>query len=189
MAVDAWSEKALVSITKIGGTDVEFCTKTTSIDISGGGQDTETVRTFCGDITRLNPQEPFEISLDVVPVYADDFDSIYFGGTDTTQPLEFTAGTSRDKYRVVILWTTDTTVTSATAATTAGEEAYRLIFAECYAVSFDKTYDADGYLQGTITFKCSAKDKSGDPNVAVQSDDGSGTGLAALNPYTSTTKW
>ena len=46
--VDTWSETAYVAITKIGGSDVEFCTITETVDLDVGDKDFDVMNTLKG---------------------------------------------------------------------------------------------------------------------------------------------
>jgi len=64
---EGWFERCFVSITQIGGSEVEARTFTTNLSISGGNFDTESLETFGGTITRTQPYEDVEVTLEGIP--------------------------------------------------------------------------------------------------------------------------
>lgn len=183
-APDTWYEKAFVTITKLAGTDTEYRTKTTSFSDSGASFDFEGIDTFGGRIGRLGSMDDIEISLDVVPVEATDFDTNFYG-------TNITAGTGsvvRSKYRVVMLWTDDTAVTKATQTVSSGSNAYRRGYAEFYNTNFESEFDANGNYKGTVTFKGPVVDKNDSLNIQVKSVTGSAA-LTSMSAYTTSNKF
>jgi hypothetical protein len=203
---DAWEEVALVAISKQGGSDIEFAAITETIDISEGDYPGESIpNTAGGRIWKQSPQEDGEITLELYPISLDTTsgDGLFqhfAGGTwDTSQPLEidstWTAGVSRvrDKFRIAIMWTDDTAVTSAVDATsTAGSTALRFYATDCRLVSHKASF-TDGILKITATFKYPAMSKDamsqdGITKIGIWQSTSAGgsaeTPLTALGPYT-----
>lgn len=183
----AWSESCLITITKKGGSNVEFAALTETVDIDMGDKDIEAIATISGGrLIKKIPQEVTTITFEGYPV---DIDSaggtgvaqMFEGGTwDTSEPLQADASRSRDLFRVAILWTDDPAATSAAGATAAGTNSYRIYFEDCYMVSMKPSF-TDGVLKVTFSFKCAPFDKSGNAKIHEQSGDA--TALTALSAY------
>jgi len=61
-------------------------------------------------------------------------------------------------------------------------EIYRVIYKDCYAISFDEEFSAEDYLKGTLRFKVSATDSTGYANVFKEWTSSQGTtALSTLN--------
>ncbi len=198
LAAGAWSETALVAIAYYGngsetGNDIQFATLTETIDIDMGDKDVDQVASIAGG--RLVKKVPQDITTLTFEVYPIDIDAK--GGTgvsqlfhdveanwDTSEPLQQLASRNRELFRVAILWTDDTSVTTANGGVSLGYNAYRIVFAHCYCVSAKPAY-TDGILKTTLTFKVPAFNPNGIANIAEQSTDGSAA-LPALNTYNST---
>jgi len=194
MSNKAWWNEAYVAIQALNGTEYELRTKTTSFSQTGGNPDVEGLETFGGKITRLTTNEDIEISFDGIPTSHADFDWIYAGQTASTafgaSGAIITTSTTT-KYRVTMLWTDQTSVTSAAQqAITGTNEAYKKAWADCYCTGLEVNMDAGDVLKATLTFKTTEEDSDGKKNwYAAAKDTTSGT-LSAMNAYTSsTTKW
>lgn len=184
-APDTWSETALVSVSKIEDEEVEFYTLTETVDITFGTKDFDVIATLSGGrLVKFNPQEVTEITMEMYTVEAGtDSGSIgkgvadLFGPgikNDTSQPLTIDFSRTREKHRVTILWTDDTTVTTASASINLNQSGMRIIAKNGYVTSFNQAF-TDGVLKTTVTWKFPPFDKSGNSNVQVTSTDGTGT--------------
>jgi len=189
-APDTWSETALVAFTKRTGTqDVEFYTITETVDIDIGEKGFDAIATLAGGrLIKFNPQDTTTITLEAYPVEAGTDSGTTGKGfwdlmntADTEQPLSISADRVRDKYRLVILWTDDTTVTSATSAINLNQSGLRFVAKNGYITSVKPSF-TDGVLKHTITFKCAPFDKDGTANIEIQSTDGTAT--SSLATYT-----
>jgi len=185
---DLWGEgTALVAIAPKGGSDVDFAAAITSIDIDMGDKDFDAIATLRGGrLVKPTPEDVTTITFEGYPVNLDttstDVWQRFFTTSSnwtTSDPLSVSNSRNRENYRVVILWTEDTTVTSATAAVSS--EALRAIFTNCQLISVKPSF-TDNELKVTFKFKCAPYDKSGNSNITWESTDGS-TGLSALSSY------
>jgi len=189
-APDTWSETAYVAICKKGGSDMEFRTITETVDVDLGDKDFDVIATLAGGrLVKFNPQEPTSITLEAYPVEAGTdtgntgkgfFDLM--NSSDNSQPLSIAVDRNRDQYRVVILWTDDTSVTSATASVAEGQTGLRIIAQNGYFTSVKPSF-TDGILKFTVTFKCPPFDKDGNANITMESTDGTAA-LEAVSSYT-----
>ncbi len=187
MALDrkAWYDKAFISVSQKAGSDVQLRAKTTSLSISGGNFDIEGIETFGGKVKRVGSREDFEISFDGIATSQQDFDWIFHGANNTDTSI--TSSTVKD-YRVVMLWTDETGITSANQAIATASEAYREMYAECNLVSLEKDMDAGEHLKATLTFKCPFEDADGVVNFKEESC-ATTSALSATSAYTTTTKF
>jgi len=194
----AWSETALVAVAYYGNgsetnNDIQFATLTETIDIDMGDKDIDQVPSIAGG--RLVKKVPQDITTITFEAYPTDID--VKGGTglsqlfhtteanwDASEPLQVTASRNRELYRIAILWTDDTSVTTANGAVSSGSNAYRIVFAHCYCTSMKPSF-TDGVLKFTLSFKVPAFNPNGVANIMEQSTDGSAS-LNALNTYNST---
>jgi len=193
---DAWLETALVAITAQGGSDVQFATLTETIDIDTGEKQFDVITNVGGGrIAKWTPETETTVTLEAYPMEAGTasgttgkgfFDLLH--SADTSQPITITNTRSRSKYRIAILWTTDTTATDATGAVSPPEKGLRFVAADGYFVSVKPSF-TDGILKFTIVYKVPPFDKSGNSNIKMDSTDGTGQTLSALASYSSTTKW
>lgn len=186
MTNETWSETAYVAITKSGsGSDVEFYAITSSVEVTVGDKDVDFMPMLNGGrLSAFKPQADTTITLDLYPLQAGTatgttgkgvFDLI--GTSDATQPVSIDTSRTRNKYRMTILWTDDTTVTSATAAINLNQIGLRVIAKNGYIISATPSGNMtpNDPLKWQVKFKCGAFDKDGNPNVTIQSVDGSAT--------------
>lgn len=193
LGTGAWAETALVTITKYeagGGTDVEFAALTETIDIDLGDKDIDQIVSVKGGrLVKKTPQDITTITFEGYPVDIDSaggtgISQMFEGGTwDTTEPMVAESSINRDLFRVAIMWTDDTAVTSATSATTGTANAYRIVFAHAYMTSMKPSF-TDGVLKFTFSFKCPAFNPSG--IALIREDSGDATPVLILNSYDST---
>jgi len=96
----------------------------------------------------------------------------------------------REKYRVVVLWTDKTSTVKAGEAIANTLNALRVGYAGGYFTSIKPSF-TDGILKFTVTYKCSAFDKSGSSNVMIEScaAGGGSDALPAIADYTTTNKF
>jgi hypothetical protein len=182
----AWYNKAYISVSPEGGSEVQLTTKTTSLTISGGNFDIEGLKTFGGTIKRVGEREDIEISFDGVPTSHQDFDWMFHGLTTNTSG-NITSSDVKD-YRVTVLWTDQSGITSATQAINTTSEAYREIYAETNMVSLEKSMDADGHLTAAMAFKLPYEDSDGVINFKKEYCDTT-SALTVIAAYTSAVKF
>jgi len=184
---DTWSETGLVSMTKSGGEEVQFYTITETVDVTIGTKDFDVIANLAGGrLVKYTPQEPMEVTLEAYPVEvgtADPssgtgngfFDMLWGGiGSSDSQPVEISSDRAREKLRMTMLWTDDTSVSDATADIPINSAGLRLIGKNGYVTEVNPSF-TDGILKFTITFKVPPFDKSGNSNITVQSVDGTAT--------------
>jgi len=192
---DAWLETALVAISAQGGSNVQFASLTETIDIDTGEKQFDVITNVGGGrIAKWTPETETTITLEAYPLEAGTdtgttgkgfFDLLH--SADTSQPVTISNTRTRSKYRIAILWTTDTSATDATAAISSPYLALRFVAADGYFVSVKPSF-TDGILKFTIVYKVPPFDKSGNSNIKMESVDGTAT-LSALASYTSSDKW
>jgi len=197
-APDAWRQLAYVAIAKQAGSDVEFRSKIETIDISIGDRPIEGIALINGGrITKFNPEEDTEITLECYHAEAgtdtgttgEGWFDLFYNTTDTAQALRLTNATVEpQKLRVAILWTDDTTQTSAASQVVSGKAALRIVAADGYLTSVKPSF-TDGILKFAVTFKIPPRDASANACVLIESLDASATTMTALQSYTSSVKF
>ena len=195
---DAWMETCLVGISIDGGSDIQFASLTETIDCQLGEKDIEGVPLVNGGrVTKWTPEGDTTIVLEAYPLEAGTdtgstgkgfFDLLH--SVDSTVPIRITNDRNRDKYRILMLWTNDSTATTAQSATAENASALRIGVAGGHFTSVRPSF-TDGILKWVINYKCAAFDKSGNSNVMVESAAGSsGTDkLPAIAQYSGANKF
>lgn len=203
---EAWDNYFLLSITRRGGSEVQFAAivDPTSLSITLPEAAAESMTNAAGGrIWKEDPETDGEVSFDILPVELDSTSGIglfqqYVGkaggeGTsyDTSEPLiteitGYDAGVNRvrDLFRVVVLWTNDATATTAGGATASTTDGLRFAAHNCKFVSQELNF-SDGQLKATVTFKFKPFRKDGaQRNFDIASGDN--TAISALSTYNST---
>ena len=195
---DAWMETCLIAISKVGGSDVQFAALTETVDFDIGEKDIEGVAlTNGGRVTKWTAETDSTITFEAYPLEAGTdtgttgngfFDLLHT--QDASVPIRVTNDKARDKYRVLVIWTNDTTVTTAQAITTNTFSALRIGMADGHFTSVKPSF-TDGILKFTVVFKTAAFDKSANSNVMMESCAGaSGSDiLPAIASYTTSNKF
>lgn len=205
MVENLWQEVCLVSISKQGGSDLNFDAITDEIDFGIAERQVESAKLLNGGRLMLwTPEEDTEISFECYPR------EVGFGGGnningvieakyETTTANDITTAIStlkREKFRLAFLWAeelvdgTATPAATAVAATTAGKAAFRMVFADTYCTNIEPDY-SEKHLKFNVTFKLGVRSQTADPNMLFESVDGTeaGASLLALDSYTSTVKF
>jgi len=183
---EAWYDEAYISVSAVGGAENQLRAKTTSLGVSGGNFDIESIQTFSGKIKKVGTREDLEISFDAIPISHQDFDWM-FHGLLTNTATSITSSTVTD-YRVSMLWTDEDSVTDATQAIVTASEAYREMYVDCNLVSLEKNMDAGEHLTATLVFKCPFEDTAGSINFIKEACDTTNA-LTSASSYTTTTKF
>lgn len=112
----------------------------------------------------------------------------FFMGTsiDASEPTSLTNTTTRNKVRIAILWTTDTSLSAATAQTSANKPARRILIADAFVTAH--TLKFDEILKVSVTIKAAPFDADAVSNIKVETTDGTSQ-LAAVSDYAGTTKF
>lgn len=198
---DAWMETCLIAISKVGGSDVQFASLTETVDFDIGDKDIEGLPLLNGGrLTKFSPEADSTITFEAYPLQAGTssgtvgtgfFDLMHTQDIDTTDGgIRILNDNNRDKYRVLVMWTNDSTVTAAESITTDTHSALRIGMADGYFTSVKPSF-TDGIQKWTVTFKVTAKDKAAGSNVMVESCAGVETTdiLPVIAPYTTSNKF
>lgn len=195
---DGWMETCLIGISKIGGSDIQFAALTETVDFDIGEKDIEGVALVNGGrITKWSPEGDSSITFEAYPLEAGTqtgttgngfFDLLH--SVDASTPLRISNDRNRDKYRVLVMWTNDSGVTTAQSITTDTHSALRIGMADGHFTSVKPSF-TDGILKYTITYKVVAFDKAGNSNIMMESCAGAdGTDiLPAIASYTTSAKF
>lgn len=200
----AWQETVLISLTPQAdgsgsSTDYEFAARTKDISIGTGNKPVEGVPINNGGrVYKTSPEEDAEwtfsecyfIGLETTTT---DYSVAQFfenpSNIDTSDPRSVTDSRQRQKFRVSLTWTDDTSATSGAGATTAGDESYRIAVADAYITGFTEEW-GDGILTAEFTVKIPPFDISGTANRKRDHvGDGAASGLSALGDYNEDQKW
>jgi hypothetical protein len=168
---------------------LEFYALTESIDINDGSRDIETTPVLCGGrITKLKAQEDCEITMKCYPVVGfnpvatgtgtglDDlfYDTLTTIETSNQYRVSSTAGT-RKKFRIAVLWTDDSTATSAIGALAKTTQALRYACRNAYMTDIKRS------------FKYPPRQKDGRLNLIIESQNATAAAsMTALNTVYST---
>jgi len=108
----------------------------------------------------------------------------------TESPQRAINNRKRTKARVVVLWTDKTSAVKASEAIANTYNALRIAYADGHFTSVKPSF-TDGALKFTLTYKCSAFDKSGNSNVMIEScaAGGGSDALPAIADYTTANKF
>src|SRR3990167_1149727 len=138
-----WSEHAIISILKAGGTVYEYGAIVETIDISEPTYPWESIPNIAGGrLEKQGPQEDGEVTIEFYPtseLVADNagLAQEFVGGTvDSSEPVitdtSWVAGTGkrRDTFLVAVVWTDDGAMAAATAATAATDKTATRFYAK-----------------------------------------------------------
>jgi len=195
---DAWMEECLVAISIVGASDVQFAACTETIDFDVGEKDIEGVPLVNGGrVTKWNPESDTSVTLEAYPLQAGTdsgttglgfYDLLH--SSDAAVPVRVINTRNRYKVRMLVLWTNDSTATTAQSATAANASAIRFGMAEARVTSTKASF-TDGILKWTIIVKCAPFDKAAVGNVMWESAAGTAGGdiLPAIASYTTSYKF
>lgn len=197
---DAWMETCLIEVQRYAdGTAHNMAGITETIDFDVGEKDIEGVPLVNGGrVTKWSPEGDTSLTIEGYPLEAGTIDGVTTGTgfsdmlhtQDAAVPIRVINTRNRDKFRVLVLWTNDSTATTAASATAADASALRIGLVNAYCTSVKWSF-TDDILKCTAIFKCAAFDKAGSGNVLVESAAGaSGTDiLPAIAAYATTYKF
>lgn len=125
------------------------------VSMSGGERSVEEIKTLGNnEILRQNPQQPMEVELTTLKTDTRLWEAIA-GGSDTqykqltgSMPFIVDGDDSRRFWRVWI----------EASGESADDWILRLLWNDSYGVNIDKAVDAEGFIEETVTFKCTADD-------------------------------
>ena len=188
---DTWGPYFFLSITKKGGSEVQFAPAVdlSTFEFNEGDFPGEGLPNGAGGrVWKEMPQEDGEISFEL---WAQELDTVtgvglfqqFEGTADTSEPLTtstaITASVTRvrDRFMVAILFTNDAAATAAAAATSTATDSLRMIAKECRLISHKPTM-SDGVLKVPVTFKFPAMNRAGTARSAFH-ESGDQTALPA----------
>lgn len=189
----AWQERAFVTITQKGESDVDFHGLISEMSWSGGSKDVEGQPLMNGGrLTQYSSQEDFEFSatLYIFGVDANEGSGIadYFHGSDDQLDsdaghFEYETTLNRSDFRVAVMFTDDSDVSSATDEVKSGNQAYRWYCTGAKLTEYEQNFD-DMVLQVEVTFVIPPFDEEGSSQVFEQEITSSASNpLEALASY------
>jgi len=135
----------------------DITTRVTNFSEGGGSKETESVAHF-GDayLTIVKPQEDFEVSFDIDVTDTRFFqtisdDTTVVAGSIAGSTIMVKSGGTQKNYKIKLEFKDD-----------AGSDAFKMLYYNARAVTFEKDNAADDYLKGTLSFKLSPADADGD---------------------------
>lgn len=191
--VDAWTEWGLLAICPKGGSFVEYngSVDRDSLEITQGTKDFDIIHLLNGGcLEKPTPEGEYVMSFDI---YFTDLDTTDNSGIlqlfhttkenwDITNPISVTNSRNRDQFKVVVLFTDKTTISSAKSEVT-DSNACRFILTNARFVEATPVSFGDGILKVTCKFKAAPYTKAGAGNFTIESLSGSGT-LNEVEDYT-----
>ena len=192
---DEWDEFCLIAIQEKGSSDVEFQALTEDITAFNWMEKDIGAKPLVngGRVTQRIAFDGTEgITMKVYPVSADidgtgvvqHFHPILSGTADETDPISIPNSLKREKYRIVILWTSelpDDGTLTATTVPTAGYAAQRIQIRNAYMTQYKPNYD-DKRWSAEITFKWAPFTKAAASNKDEESTAGT-TQLVAVTAF------
>lgn len=125
------------------------------ISMTGGGREVEEIKTLHNnEILREGPQEPMEVELTAIYTDPRMFEAVAGGSDAVTRidagsyPIVVSGDGTRVKQRVWV----------EASGTGADDWHVRLLWNDCFGVNSETSVDAEGYMEETIRFRCSAED-------------------------------
>lgn len=195
---DAWMEVCKISISKIGGTELAAEAKTETVDIDDPDKDFDGIPMLNGGrVKKWTQQGDGTITFEAYHTESGtDTGSTLKGWedlkdeVDSTVPIRVLNSRTRNKYRVLVLWTNDPTVTTAKDVTTNTYSAKRYGAADGYFTSVKKSF-TDGVLKYTCIYKFAPFDLVGSPCILNESCAGTTPTdiLPAIAAYTTSNKF
>lgn len=159
-------EDVVITFERNGGASVQNLTgQITSINVSGGEENTE-VRYAFGNKQILfgKPKEKFKVDFDVVLRNTGTFEQMFLGGATLAAGTVLKSSNSTDEWRIGLWFVPFSEQSSAGLPPLTSENARVMLFIDCRAVSFEKKFESDDLLAGTISFELSSTDASGYAN-------------------------
>ncbi len=148
MAIDTFSELALLTISRAGGSDIDYYVYVESFKESGGKKDFDSIPTISGGrLKKFTPQEDFEVTIEgyALEVGTDSgtsglgwYDLMYT--QDTSQPMSISVDRTRDNFRLSIMVTDNASQTSAADVTTSGDKAMRKTYSNGHFTTIESDF-------------------------------------------------
>jgi hypothetical protein len=206
-APEMWSERALVSLSMENGNTVHFTTITDTVDLDLGDKDFDTVSPVSGGrLIKFTPEGDSTVTLDLYPIAAGNdwgtdgeeaagfYDLLHtrdkdYDPQDESEAVTFqeiTTQLNRQRFRLTLLWTNDTSLSDATVELTSGDYAGLRVSLCGYFTKVAPSFTDDEF-KVSVTMKIPPFKKNGDSNIQISSTDKSSvTNLTALDSFTST---
>mgnify|MGYP001488243846 CR=1 FL=1 len=187
---ETWSEVALVSIARSGGTDIAFSPIVETIDIDEGDVGVDFIATVRGGrLTKKIPKEKTTITFEAYPVSIaapNGLDQYFFGDVSDAGVSSFSVPANtrvRYQFRIALLWTTDVVTNAGNGTTDSTTSSYRYSVINEWLVSYKKSF-TDGVLKATFKFEVAPFNSGGTGNIKTES--AVAAVLPNLGSYTST---
>lgn len=194
---DAWQEKCLIAISKVGGSDIEFGGFTETVAPTFGKKGIEGIPLVNGGrVRKWIPEEDSALKFEGYAIQAGtDTGAVAKGyydlmhSVDNSVPIRISNDHNRDLYRILVLWCNDSSQANAQSVTVNTYSALRIGMIGHFELA---TFDfADKIQKWTCEFKAVAFDKAADSNILVESCAGTAADdiLPAIASFTSSNKF
>ncbi len=156
LATQAWFPADAIITIESKGSDEQriITTEVTNFSDGGGAKETESVPHFGNAFLVIQkPQEDFEVEYEISVVDTTWFEAISGDVTETAGSFRIVrSGGTQNPYKVKVEWLSPST-----------DEAYKILYFNAFAVTFEKDNAADDRLTGTISFNVAPQDANGSP--------------------------
>jgi len=169
MPVDHYEgEDVIITLERNGASTVENVEgKITAINVSGGEENTEVKYAFGNkQILFSKPKDKFKVNLDVI-VTDGTFPQAFLGGSSKLAGVDLKSSNTQDSWRIIVWFVPFSEQISSGSIYLPPKTSSNLgrwIFVDCKTVSFERKFESDDMLTGTISFEFSATDPIGYAN-------------------------
>jgi len=169
----AFQEVFLLGVTKKGGSEIQFAG--VSEDITPDVADKAGESVVLGNGGRLwkrTPEGDYEFTIKMYPLgesvnSGESFMQYFLGTTDASAPFSATNSRVRDLFQVVVCWSDDPSITTASGTAAANYATKRFIYKNAYCTSCKPSF-GDKILSAEVKFTMPAYNKSGTGNFTIE---------------------
>lgn len=198
---ESWQQKVLLHIQQenaSAGIDFDaYISEITAVGVGGRPVDFQELINS-GYLATIRAEEPLEITMKGRFVGARGTTTgasilkLFYGEISYTSAGYYMITSQtfvRKRYRITLLWTDDTSITSAISQVPNDKNGERYVFAHGYLTVNNITF-TDKVMEAEITFRFCPRDRNGSANYLFEDNVGCAAALPAISStYTSTTKW
>lgn len=162
-------EDVIITFERDAGAAVTDVTgKITNITISGGEENTEVKYAFGNkQILFGKPKEKLKVEFEVILDNSDEggiLSQAFLGGTTVAAGTVFESSSAQDYWRIGLWFIPYAKITTAGLPPLTNPDARVMLFVDCRAVSFEKKFESEDTLVGTVSFELAATDSNGYAN-------------------------
>jgi len=167
--VDHWEgEDVIITFERNGSNAVRnYEGKITNISVSGGDENTEIKYAFGNKMIFFGkPKEKFKVDFDVI-FHDSRFAQMQFGGSTLAAGTQIKSSNTQDYWRIGIFFVSKSEQTSSAGITippATSKASMQWLFVDCRAVTFERSFDSEDMMTGTMSFEFSPTDGDGYAN-------------------------